>query len=85
MRYLLFTTITCCLLYISVAAFKSNAIDDPISFIFLPMIWGYGDASCLNEQRRSIRHIDQLAANGMKFTDAHEVALRYAVPPGTVY
>lgn len=73
MRYLLFTTITCCLLYISVAAQqKSNAIDRPNIIYILADDMGYGDASCLNEQSKiHTRHIDQLAANGMKFTDAH--------------
>jgi arylsulfatase A-like enzyme len=34
---------------------------------------GYGDIQCLNPQRGKIRtlHIDQLAAQGMTFTDAH--------------
>lgn len=33
---------------------------------------GYGDASCLNEKSKiHTTHIDRLAANGMKFTDAH--------------
>lgn len=33
---------------------------------------GYGDLSCLNENGKiHTRHLDSLAAGGMRFTDAH--------------
>jgi arylsulfatase A-like enzyme len=36
---------------------------------------GYGDASCYNAQSKiNTRHIDQLAEEGMRFTDAHAAA-----------
>ena len=35
---------------------------------------GYGDLSCYGAQRVSTPHVDQLAACGLRFTDAHSVA-----------
>lgn len=35
---------------------------------------GYGDISCYGEKTISTPHVDSLAANGIRFTDAHSVA-----------
>ena len=35
---------------------------------------GYGDLSCYGAHRVSTPHVDQLAACGLRFTDAHSVA-----------
>ena len=35
---------------------------------------GYGDISCYGEKTVSTPHVDSLAANGIRFTDAHSVA-----------
>ena len=46
--------------------------DNPNIIYVLADDMGYGDASCLNERSKiHTTYIDQLAAGGMKFTDAH--------------
>ena len=35
---------------------------------------GYGDMSCYGAKAISTPHVDSLAANGLRFTDAHSVA-----------
>lgn len=51
---------------------------------------GYGDLSCYNEQAKvTTRHVDKLAAEGMRFTDAHSPATvctpsRYSLMTGQI-
>ena len=43
---------------------------------------GYGDVQCLNPERGKIAtpHMDQVAADGMTFLDAHTTCLLYTSP-----
>ncbi|MDP4642992.1 MAG: arylsulfatase [Opitutales bacterium] len=68
MKRYLFTVLSACLgLISSVSAAKPNII-----FILADDL-GYGDVQCLNPEQGKIAtpHMDQLAAQGMMFTDAH--------------
>ena len=52
----------------------ANAIDLPPNIVIIYADdLGYGDVSCYNPKRGKIStvHIDRLAAQGMRFTDAH--------------
>jgi arylsulfatase A-like enzyme len=64
-------TIATCL--IGVAGLASGVMDKPNIIYILADDLGYGDVSCLNPERGKIQtpRIDQLAAEGMSFTDAH--------------
>ena len=42
---------------------------------------GYGDLSCYGATRVSTPHIDQLAAEGCRFTNAHAVAASHVEMP----
>ena len=51
---------------------ENNTGDLPNILIILADDLGYGDVSCFNENSRiKTSHLDQLAAEGMIFTDAH--------------
>ena len=54
------------------ACLTASASDHPNIVYILADDFGYGDASCYNpESRIATPHIDKLAADGMRFTDAH--------------
>ncbi len=49
-----------------------NAQEDPNILFILVDDMGYGDPRCFNPKSKiATPHIDQLAAEGMRFTDAH--------------
>jgi arylsulfatase A len=54
------------------AAGASNRSNQPNIIVVLADDLGYGDVSCYNPQSRiPTPHVDRLAAEGMRFTDAH--------------
>jgi arylsulfatase A-like enzyme len=60
------------LLLSPLAALHSNAAAKPNVVIILVDDMGWGDPQCFNPQSKiATPHIDQLAAEGMKFTNAH--------------
>ncbi len=67
MRTLLFL-----LLSLLAAPLPLCAADNPNILIILADDLGYGDVRCYNDQAKvATPHIDRLAQNGMRFTDAH--------------
>ena len=60
-------------LTLSLLCFSSAlAADKPNIVIILADDMGYGDPTCFNpDSKIPTPHIDKLAADGMKFTDAH--------------
>ena len=56
------------------AADENAAADKPNIVIILADDLGYGDVSCYGATKIKTPHIDQLARDGMKFTDAHTAA-----------
>lgn len=60
------------LLFASLGALHAAALKPNIVYILADDL-GYGDVQCLNPQRGKIKtpHLDRLAAQGMRFTDAH--------------
>lgn len=73
MRRLFFSSAFCIFVSLLTGILTTNAQSLKPNIIYiLADDMGYGDASCFNEQSKiKTKHIDQLAANGMKFTDAH--------------
>ncbi|QDV62701.1 Arylsulfatase [Crateriforma conspicua] len=66
----LFLTFTCALATIGTAA--SDAPPHPHVIVILVDDMGYGDPGCFNaESKIATPNIDRLAAEGMRFTDAH--------------
>jgi len=57
----------------SIGALAGSTPQKPNIIYILADDLGYGDVQCLNPQRGKIKtpHLDQLAAQGMTFTDAH--------------
>ena len=43
----------------------------PIYYSYMQMTWGYGDVSCYGAKRINTPNVDRLAAEGLRFTDAH--------------
>lgn len=70
------------------AAFSASAAEKPNVILILADDMGYGDVSALNPESKIItRNIDNLADNGILFTDAHAASSlstpsRYAVMTG---
>ena len=61
----------------------ANASAEPPNIIYiLADDLGYGDVQVLNPERGKILtpHMDQVAAEGMTFTDAHTTCLLYTSP-----
>jgi arylsulfatase A-like enzyme len=60
-------------LFTSVSSAAVTAQDEPNIVVIYADDLGYGDVSCYNPERGKILtpHIDRLAAQGMRFTDAH--------------
>jgi len=82
------------LLWIVGATFSAglaNAQEKPNVIIILADDMGYGDVSALNEAARTqTPNVDKLAANGMRFTDAHAAGAlctpsRYGLLTGRYY
>jgi len=70
-----FFSVICCVFIVSCSSEKSTFSSTsalPNVVYILADDLGYGDLSCLNEQGKiKTPHLDTLASNGMKFTDAH--------------
>jgi arylsulfatase A len=82
-KQILIPAITACL------ALLANASERPNIVYILADDLGYGDVQCLNPERGKIPtpHMDQLAADGMTFTDAHTTSsvctpTRYSILTG---
>lgn len=57
---------------ISMIVSDAHALDRPNIVLILADDLGYGDVSCYNDQAKvATPHIDRLAREGMRFTDAH--------------
>ncbi len=69
---MIMTRALCCFLFV-IACSHSFAADKPNVLIILADDLGYGDVQCYNPERGKIPTpgIDRLAAQGMRFTDAH--------------
>ena len=82
-RFLVLTTLLC----LSIAH-AATAADKPNIIFILCDDLGYGDVKCLNpEGKIATPNFDKLAAEGMKFTDAHSgssvcTPTRYGVVTG---
>ena len=73
MKTILTTSLTT-LLFSNIGFAQASASKPNIIFIMADDI-GYGDISCYNQgSKTSTPNIDQLAQDGMRFTDAHSVA-----------
>jgi arylsulfatase A-like enzyme len=60
------------LLLLALAAVPAPGAERPNIIVILADDLGYGDVSCYNPQSKiSTPHLDRLAAEGMRFTDAH--------------
>ena len=60
------------IIFVLAVAKPALAADKPNIIIILADDMGYGDAHCYNsESKIPTPHLDQLAADGMRFTDAH--------------
>lgn len=71
MRRILFTLV-CCLVFSFFLNSTAVASEHPNIVYILADDLGYGDVSCYNSASKiQTPHIDRLAAQGMKFTDAH--------------
>ena len=66
-------TIPCLLLLSFLVCSDGSAADRPNIVVIYADDLGYGDVQCYNPERGRIPtpHIDRLAAQGMRFTDAH--------------
>jgi arylsulfatase A len=65
-------TRTFTLLFLLATASIATAAPHPNILLILVDDMGWGDARCFNaESKIATPHIDKLAAEGMKFTDAH--------------
>jgi arylsulfatase A-like enzyme len=62
------------LLPLAAACTQEKAMTPPNVIIILADDIGYGDLSCNGEPTIHTPHVDQLASNGIRFTDAHAVA-----------
>ncbi|MCE9546888.1 MAG: sulfatase-like hydrolase/transferase, partial [Planctomycetia bacterium] len=76
----LFQTFALCIALIVLSVGTAIAADakptrPPNIILLLTDDQGYGDLSCYNDQSKvSTPHIDQLASDGIRFTDAHTAA-----------
>jgi arylsulfatase A len=83
-RFFVLTTLLC----LSLATAAATAADKPNIIFILCDDLGYGDVKCLNpEGKIATPNFDKLAAEGMKFTDAHSgssvcTPTRYGVVTG---
>ena len=79
-----------CLLLLAPQSIKAiQVVDKPNIVFILADDLGYGDVQCLNPQRGKIAtpHMDQVAAEGMTFLDAHTTSsvctpTRYSIMTG---
>ena len=76
-------------LFVSLVGLSVYASDSPNIIYILADDMGYGDVKCLNPERGKIPtpHMDQLAKDGMTFTDAHTTSsvctpTRYSILTG---
>ncbi len=72
---------------LSLSALASAASTKPNIIVILADDIGYGDFSCYGAHRAATPHVDKLAAQGLRFTDAHCAAAtctptRYALMTG---